>query len=155
METLNMGVPVLPPPLTLSEWQSRILVLRDKLWRLLGDLPPLFTPEVRIEDRRQRDGYTLEKIAFDNHAGAVVDGYVRTPQGLTEPAPAILYNHLHGGKYHLGKEELFQDWLTGTQPGPALVKAGHVVLAIDAYGFGERWHQGPWGVNENGANTEQ
>ena len=38
--------------------------------------------------------------------------------------------------------------------GPALVRAGYVVLCIDAYAFGERRFQGPAGKREEGAATE-
>ena len=41
-----------------------------------------------------------------------------------------------------------------TRLGLALVEAGFIVLAIDAYGFGQREHQGPGGESEGGASTE-
>lgn len=149
-----LSTPVIPVPETSSEWQAKIPEFRQTLWQLLGDLPPLLTPEVKITDRFARPGYTQEKFTFENGAGATVYGYLLIPENLTAPAPAILYHHMHGGKYHIGKEELFQSWLTGTDPGPALIKAGYVVLAVDAYGFGERWLQGPAGTLDNGAATE-
>jgi dienelactone hydrolase len=130
--------------------------LRRQLWQRLGEMPPLFTPEVTILEREERDGCRVERIAFDNGAGATVYGYLLRPPGLSAPTPAILYHHMHGNKYDLGKDELFQDWLIeSVMPGPALVKRGFVVLAIDAYCFGERTSQGPAGDAESGAQTEQ
>lgn len=130
--------------------------LRTHLWRLLGEMPPRFTPQVTILERGERDGCLVERIAFDNGAGATVYGFLLRPPHLSAPAPAILYHHMHGNKYDLGKDELFQDWLIeGVMPGPTLAKAGFVVLAIDAYCFGERTSQGPAGEEERGAQTEQ
>ncbi len=130
--------------------------LRTQLWQLLGEMPPHFTPEVTILEREEREGCLVERIAFDNGAGATVYGYFLRPPDLSALAPAILYHHMHGNKYDLGKHELFQDWLIeGVMPGPTLVKAGFVVLAIDAYCFGERTSQGPAGDAESGAQTEQ
>jgi dienelactone hydrolase len=131
-------------------------VLRRQLWELLGVMPPLFTPEVRLLARSERDGCIVEHFAFDNGAGAQVYGYLLLPPNLQAPAPAILYHHMHGNKYEVGKNELFQDWLiAGVMPGPTLVKEGFVMLAIDAYCFGERITQGPAGDTERGAQTEQ
>jgi dienelactone hydrolase len=123
----------------LAAWLVERERLRAQLWRLLGDLPPLIAPAVRVVEQSQHDGWALEKLTFDNGAGAVVPGYLLIPDGLTERAPALLYCHVHGNKYELGKAELFHDGLIpGIQPGIALARAGFVVLAIDAYGFGER-----------------
>jgi dienelactone hydrolase len=149
-----LDTPVIPVPATLSEWQAHIPHLRQTLWQLLGDVPPLFTPEIQVTERLQRDGYALEKFTFENGAGAMVYGYLLIPDNRAAPAPAIVYHHMHGNKYHIGKDELFQNWLTGSYPGQALVNAGYIVMAIDAYGFGERWHQGAWGTQESGVSTE-
>ncbi len=140
---------------TTAEWEFFADGARDTLWKLLGDLPPLFTPTPTITEREAHDGYTVEKLSFDNGAGATVYGYLVIPDGIQQPAPAVLYHHMHGGKYELGKDELWQDWLIGVAPGPALAKAGFVVLAIDAYSFNQRIAQGPAGDREQGAATEQ
>ncbi len=42
----------------------------------------------------------------------------------------------------------------GTAPGPALVKAGYAVVAIDAYAFGPRQFHGPTRGMKSGAETE-
>jgi dienelactone hydrolase len=135
-------------------WQARRPILRETLWRLLGDLPTIVTPDVQVVARLERERYTIEKITFDNGAGAVVFGYVLVPQGLKQPAPAVLYSHYHGGHFHLGKDEMFQDRVSVPPLGPALVEAGFVVLAVDAYAFGERQSQGPAGNREVGRETE-
>lgn len=141
-------------PSGLSEWQAQIPGLRARAWQLLGDLPALFTPEPDVLWVSQRAGYRLEKIAFDNGAGALVYGYVFVPDELRGPAPAVVYNHFHGGRYRLGKDETLLGRGPDPAPGEMLAEAGFVVLAIDAYGFGEREHQGPMGEAEHGPATE-
>ncbi len=145
-----------PLPRSTQQWDAQKAELRKKLWRLLGDMPPLFTPKPKIDKSESRDGYTLEHFAFDNGVGDTVYGYILIPVGRTDPGPAILYNHYHGGQYQQGKEEVIikafntLDFATGE----ALAKEGYVVMSIDAYAFGERRFQGPAGEREEGRKTE-
>jgi hypothetical protein len=145
-----------PLPRSAQQWETKKVVLRKKLWRLLGDMPPLFTPKPKIDRSESRDGYTLEHFTFDNGIDDTVYGYILIPADCPKSCPAILYNHYHGGKYRQGKEEVIikafdsLDFATGE----ALVKKGYVVLCIDAYAFGERRFQGPAGDKEEGRQTE-
>jgi len=144
-----------PMPRDLNEWKKRRLKLRRTLWQLLGDLPP--RPErlkVRTLWKKQRDGFSLEKFEFNNGAGATVPGYLCIPNDLKAPAPGILYCHYHGGKYDNGKEEIFKHWPTKTPPAVELARRGYVLLAIDAYCFGERRGKGPAGEKETGSREE-
>lgn len=143
-----------PPPASLEDWTRMRQDLRATLWDKLGVSAPDFTPAVKLLSKHARDGYDVEHFAFDNGAGAQVYGYLVLPHTLVTPAPAVLYHHMHGYEYGLGKDELFQHWLIGKEPGPALAAAGFVVLAIDTYSFGERQTQGPAGKAESGADTE-
>ncbi len=144
-------------PASAGQWDKRKVELRKELWGLLGDMPELFTPEVKIDRRESRDGYELEHFTFDNGVGDTVYGYMLIPDGHKGRGPAILYNHYHGGKYKQGKEELitkaFDDLDFAT--GEVLVRKGYVVLGIDAYAFGERRFQGPAGKKEEGGRTEE
>jgi len=143
-------------PATTEEWETRKTELRKTLRRLLGDMPPLFTPDVTIHKREAKDGYVLERFTFDNGVGDTVYGYMLIPAGHKGRGPAILYNHYHGGKYKQGKEEVLSkafsklDFATGEE----LARKGYVVQAIDAYAFGERRFQGPAGKKEEGGRTE-
>ncbi len=145
-----------PHPTTVDEWETRKIELRDTLKRLLGDLPPLFTPDVEIQDKETRRGHTLEEFTFDNGVGDTVYGYLLIPAGHEGRGPAILYNHYHADRYELGKEEVLTkehpqlDFTTGEE----LVRKGYIVQAIDAYAFGERRFQGPAGNEEEGRLTE-
>lgn len=148
-------IPVRKPPLTLAAWQREREEIRQRFWQMLGDLPPLFTPQPRLLERATRDGCIVERFMFDNGADTQVYGYLLLPPQQTAPLPAVLYLHAHGHKYEVGKEELFRERVPGILPGPALAAAGYIVLAIDAYSFGERQQHGPAGVNETGAPLEQ
>jgi dienelactone hydrolase len=149
-----------PLPKSSEEWEKRKVALRKTLWRLLGDLPPLLTPEVTIHKRESCDGYILERFSFDNGVGDTVYGYMLIPSGEQKRRPAILYHHYHGGKYAQGKQEVLIKALarfSGGHPlitGEELVRAGYVVLCIDAYAFGQRQAQGPAGEAEKGGATE-
>jgi dienelactone hydrolase len=144
-----------PLPNSLSAWSKRRDVLRRKLWRLLGDLPDLFTPKVTIQEKLSKDDYVLERFTFDNGIGHTVYGYMLIPPGRKQ-RPAILYHHYHGGKYKQGKEEVISRAFPKLDfaPGEALVRQGYIVLCIDAYAFGERRFQGPAGMREEDARTE-
>jgi dienelactone hydrolase len=127
-----------PPSATLSEWQAQRPLLQAEFRALLGELPPLFIPQARLIEIHPREGYQLEQFIFSNEAGDNISGVCLIPEGLTAPAPAVLYLHYHGNKYHLGVREMLQDRLSKPSIGVQLAQAGYVVLAIDAYGFGER-----------------
>ena len=147
-------VPALTVPLSRDVWQQERLRIRTTLESLLGHMPPRpEKPRVKILWREDRAGYFLEKFEFDNGAGATVSGYLLLPKGAVK-APAILYCHWHGGQYDVGKEELFRTNATPVAAGPALVEQGYVVLAIDAYCFGERNGRGPGGTSEKGGAGE-
>jgi dienelactone hydrolase len=109
---------------------------------------------VRTRSREDRGRYVLEEFELDNRAGAVVPGFLLLPKKLDREAPAILYCHQHGNRYQVGKEELFRARPAPRPPGVALVRRGYVVLAIDAYCFGERSGKGPGGPEERGAREE-
>jgi dienelactone hydrolase len=149
---------VAPPlivPASRAKWEAKRKQVRAQLWELLGKLPPrLRRPKVETLSTEDCGDCVVEKFQFDNGAGATVPGYLLRPKNLTGKAPAILYCHWHGGDYEIGKEELFQARHTPEPPGPAFAKLGFVVLAIDAYCFGERNGRGPGGPAEKGGNGE-
>ena len=128
--------------------------LRAGLWRLLGDIPQATIPNVRVMSRSDEIDHIRERFTFENGVGDTVFGYLLLPKGIDTPAPAVLYHHEHGGKYPLGKDAALKVRENGYAPGLALVEAGFIVMAIDAYGFGERERLGPAAEAESGAETE-
>jgi dienelactone hydrolase len=148
-------VPKFAVPETKGAWEKRRGEIRDELWQLLGKLPSRpKIPNVKTLLREDRGEFIVEKFQFDNGAGAMVPGYILLPKSGEKKSPAILYCHWHGGEYDIGKEELFQAKHTPEPPGPALVKRGFVVIAIDAYCFGERNGKGPAGPEDKGSSGE-
>src|SRR5882724_9739432 len=144
-------------PGTRKAWEKKRAEVRERLWQLLGRLPPRpKIPPVEILSRTDRGDYVLEKFQFDNGAGATVPGYLLLPSTVARAgkSAAIFYCHWHGGEYDNGKEELFRKTHTAFGPGPTLARRGYVVLAVDAYCFGERSGQGPGGPVEKGAKEE-
>ncbi len=142
-------------PASKAAWEEQRQTVRAQLGELLGKLPP--RPKIpKVETLTQEDcgEYWREKFRFDNGAGAKVPGYLLRPKKTSGKSPAILYCHWHGGEYDIGKEELFQASHTPEPPGPAFARRGFVVLAIDAYCFGERNGQGPGGEAEKGGAGE-
>lgn len=144
--------PALAVPDSPAAWERQRGEIRATLWSLLGNLPPRpAVPRVERLAREEHPDYLLERFRFDNGAGASVPGVLLLPRALTRPVPAILYCHWHGGEYDKGKIELFERAHTPEEPGPAFARRGYAVLAIDAYGFGERNGKGPGSAERGGA----
>ncbi len=114
---------------------------RQELYALLGDLPdrdrPLSAEVVKVEER---DGYILETLVLDLNRIEPVPAYLALPQEAAGPLPAVLFNHAHGGRYDIGKEEFVagRGALQSPPYAKALTEAGYASLCIDAWNFGER-----------------
>jgi dienelactone hydrolase len=154
-QTVTPNAPELPIPATLDQWKKQRKEIRETLVRVMGDLParPKVT-QVKILSREDKGGYILEKFEFDNGAGATVPGYLLIPKNGKSKHPAIYYSHWHGGNYDLGKQEIFTTHHTPQIPADVLTGLGYVVIAIDAYCFGERSGKGPGGPLEKGGAEE-
>lgn len=113
---------------------------RAQLYGLLGDLPPRDRPiTVETLGTEQRDGYVVEKLRLDLNGSQPVPAYFVRPAHASGRIPVVLYNHSHGGKYALGKDELFKGSAPYLTPyADDLLKRGWAVLAIDHWLFGER-----------------
>src|SRR5260221_12108961 len=103
----------LPPPFaapnSAGAWEVQRGKIRSALWPLLGELPPRpKLPQGTTISREDRGEVIVEKVSFENGAGAVVPGYLLLPKGTIGRAPGILFCHWHGGEYEIGKEELFK-----------------------------------------------
>jgi acetyl esterase/lipase len=116
---------------------------RRELYRLMGDLPDRNRP-IKGTKRQEavRDGYVLETWELDLNGIEPVPAYLARPASLQGRAPAIVFNHSHGGGYKIGKQE-FVEGRSYLQPVPyakALTDLGYVALCIDHWVFGERSH---------------
>jgi acetyl esterase/lipase len=115
---------------------------REELYGLLGDLPPRSRRVSASKiGEEERETYVLERLVLDLNGIEPVPAYVVRPKELEGPAPALVYNHAHGGNYALGKDELLLGTTASVQKpayAAALTQMGYCVLCIDARAFGER-----------------
>ena len=115
---------------------------RRALYDLLGDLPPrdcaISSETIRVEEREH---FVLETLVLELNGIEAVPAYLARPKGLVRGAPAVLYNHAHGGHYDVGKKEFLVGCGGGLQSPPyaeALTAEGYCALCIDHWNFGER-----------------
>ncbi len=116
---------------------------RAELYTLLGDLPSRTRHTASTKRREEeRDGYVLETWDLDLNGIELVPAYIAKPLRVAGRAPAVLFNHSHGGGYKIGKQE-FIDGRSYLQPVPyakVLTDLGYIALCIDQWVFGERSH---------------
>ncbi|MGW6954605.1 dienelactone hydrolase family protein [Streptomyces chartreusis] len=103
--------------------------------------------------RAEADGYTRESVTLALTRHERVRGVLLTPHGRG-PFPAVLLLHDHGARFDIGKEKLVRPWYDDTRAtaaqgwadkyfsgrfvGDELARRGHVVLCLDALGWGDR-----------------
>ncbi|NLX08441.1 MAG: alpha/beta hydrolase [Chloroflexi bacterium] len=115
---------------------------RQELYNLMGDLPDRERPiTATTTGTDEHDGYLLEKLTLDLNGIEPVPAYFARPRDRSGPLPVILYNHSHGSRYAIGKDELLtaREYLQLPPYVEALTGLGYAVLAIDAWGFGGRY----------------
>lgn len=111
---------------------------RQQLARALGvgGPPPLST--ARVVSSEQDDGFVRQLVTLVAPDGNEIPAYLAVPPGQG-PFPGIVVLHQHRGERHLGKSEPLG--LAGAPLqafGPALARAGFVVLAPDSIAFEDR-----------------
>jgi dienelactone hydrolase len=114
---------------------------RARLYELLGDLPDRRRPIGGTKrGEEERDGYLLESWLLDLNGLEAVPAFLARPMRAGGRAPAIVFDHSHGGGYDIGKKE-FVEGRSYMQPTPwakALTDEGYVALCVDHWCFGER-----------------
>lgn len=132
---------------SLDAWKTAArAVVRDRL----GYAPtarPIGADMVRKEER---EGFTVETVKIHATAAYSIPARVLVPRGRTGRLPAVLALHCHSGRYTWGHEKVLStpgepgyltEFRNGTYGRPwaeALARRGFVVIAIDAFYFGER-----------------
>ncbi len=118
------------PPATREEWETRRLDLRAKLQQAFGSFPEKSCPlEPKVLGVLQRDGYRVEKLIFQTMPGVWMTASAYVPdQPGRHPALLAVHGHWHGARL----DPVLQKRCIG----PA--KLGYFVLAVDAFGAGER-----------------
>ena len=118
------------PPSTLAEWKQQNAILRKRLLGAWGGFPDkscALSP--RKLDELKRDGYRVEKIIFQTRPDVwmTANAYVPDKSGKL-PAVLVVHGHWRGAK----QDPVVQARCIG------LAKLGFFVLAVDAFGAGER-----------------
>src|SRR5215217_2344901 len=114
---------------------------RRELYSLLGKLPPRDRSIHAVKrSEAERDGYILETWDLDLNGIETVPAYLARPRHLSGRAPAVLFNHSHGGGYKIGRTEFVagREYLQPIPYAKALTDLGCVALCIDHWVFGER-----------------
>jgi hypothetical protein len=107
--------------------------LRSSLRHSLGyDVLP-WPPDLRatVTGTVQRDGYRIEKLAFQTLPNVIMTAHVYVPAGGVSPMPAVLFWNGHLPKE--GKLQADSQMFSIT-----MTRLGFVVLSVDSMGAGER-----------------
>jgi dienelactone hydrolase len=120
------------PPVQRKEWEARRGALRSAMFAAMGPFPdqpcPLEPKELGV---LKRDGYRIEKLIFQSRPDVWVTASAYVPEGAKGKAPAVLVVHGHWAGAR--RDPVVQARCLG------LVKLGFFVLAVDAFGAGERF----------------
>jgi dienelactone hydrolase len=133
---------------SLEAWKAEARsVLRERLNYSPKPLP-LAADLIR---REERDDFTVEVLKIHATPAYHIPARVLVPkQKRTGKLPAVLALHCHSGRYIWGHEKVLSapdesptltEFRKGTYGRPwaeALVRRGYIVIAIDAFYFGER-----------------
>lgn len=122
----------------LIKWQEKN---RKKLYNLLGDLPDRNYPvKEKLKIVEERENYILEKLVLDINGYEDVPAYFVKPKDIKGKVPAIVFNHSHGGKYHLGKDEFLEgnSYMEKPPYADVITSLGFCGICIDHMNFGER-----------------
>ena len=125
------------PGMDFSTWHAALL---ERVQALLGDLPALTGAEPEILESTDCGAYIQHKLVYETIADVWVPAWLLVPASASSerPAAGVLALHGHGD----GKDPLVA---RDDDPGNIYrsfarryAERGHVVLAPDAIGFGER-----------------
>lgn len=109
---------------------------RERFWALLK-AEPIGALRVTTASSEQQAGYVVEKLVFELDGGERMRGFVARPEG-PGPHPGLLYMHSHGGKYHIGADEMLNGHDYIGPLGPVFARAGYVTLMVEMPLFGSR-----------------
>ena len=132
---------------SLEAWKQ---IARPAFRDCLGYFPKALPLAADFVSREARDGYTLEVVKIHATPAYHIPARVLIPSNRPGRLPAVLALHCHSGRYtwghekvlsHPGESPTLTDFRTGRDGRPwaeSLVRRGYIVIAIDAFYFGER-----------------
>ena len=113
-----------------EDWLARQNHVRGALDGIIGTFSQNSPLNPQVTGVVRKNGYRIEKIVFESLPRLYVTGCLLIPDGLTSPAPTILYTA--GSNPSAFRGEQYQQHILN------LVRLGYVVFAIDPIGQGER-----------------
>src|SRR5262249_11701529 len=115
-------------------WDQRRPKLREAMLAAMGPMPERpCALEPQFQGFLKRDGYRIEKLIFQSRPDVWVTANAYVPEPSKTKLPAVLVVHGHWAMAR--RDPVVQARCLG------LVKLGFFVLAIDAFGSGERYTQ--------------
>ncbi len=132
---------------SLDAWKQ---AARPVVHEHLGYRPQALPLQSDLMQREERDGFTVETVTIHATSTYSIPARVLVPTGRTGRLPAVVALHCHSGCYtwghekvlsHPGEPAFLTEFRNGTYGRPwaeVLARRGYVVIAIDAFYFGER-----------------
>ncbi len=121
------------PPKTRDEWVKRRTQLREQMFAAMGSFPEKPCDlEPRLMGVLNRTGYRIEKRILQSRPNVWITASAYIPElkeGQKAPAVLVVHGHWSGAR----RDPVVQARCLG------LVKLGFFVLAVDAFGSGERY----------------
>ncbi len=113
---------------------------RETVLALLGgEVGTIRLGEPEVRSRREEGGWVTEDLLFASTLGDRVPAFFVRPRDGSGPVPAVLYCHAHGGRYDIGRRELFDGRAALQSPYAADLRALNcAVLCLEMPCFGER-----------------
>jgi len=120
------------PPKSRDAWRQRRMQLRQAILAAMGPMPEKPCPlNARVLGALKRQGYRIEKLVFESRPDVWATANVYVPDPVKGKLPAVLVVHGHWAGAR--RDPVVQARCLG------LVKLGFLVLAVDAFGAGERY----------------
>ena len=117
--------------ITVGQFEAYRAQVREHFLSAIGGLPQQKSPlNVQCTGVIEQPGYWIEKLIYESLPNFYVTAALYLPQGLTAPAPAVIFVH---GHFDLGKAAPEYQAVCID-----LANNGFVVLAVDPPGQGER-----------------
>jgi hypothetical protein len=118
------------PPVDRAQWERQNAAIRRGLAEAWGAFPADACPlEPHKLGELKRDGYTVERVVFQTRPGVWMTANAYVPDGPGKrPALLQVHGHWKGAK----QDPVVQSRCIGA------AKLGYFVLAVDAFGAGER-----------------